>query len=64
MNEYRCTRPDCYPATSAGATDSLARQGYYLSAADDQHAREQMREAFPQDTRFDVQVWSASGRPT
>jgi hypothetical protein len=56
-NEYRCTRPNCYPPRSPGHKDPSARQGYYVNADNPDEARERMREWFPHDTHFDVELW-------
>jgi len=57
VNEYRCTRPDMYRGDCPGATDPLARSGYYLDAADEEEAHRKMRAKFPHDARFEVRLW-------
>jgi hypothetical protein len=59
MNEYRCTRPDCYRGNCPGAGDPLARQGYYIDAKDENEAHNEMREKFPKDSHFEVRLWKS-----
>jgi len=56
-NEYRCTRPNCYPPRSPGHTDKSARQGHYIDAENEESARRAMRWLYPNDTHFDVELW-------
>ena len=57
MNEYRMTRPDVYTADCPGRTKPRERQGYYIHATDDSSAHGQMRRRFPEDSRFDCELW-------
>lgn len=64
MNVYRVTRKWPY-RDSIGATNLSARQGYYIEAANEQHALCLMAvnhpddiKLLPNDCPFDVQFWS------
>lgn len=57
MNEYRMTRPNCYPGDNEAKTDLSIRQGHYILAEDEADAHRIMRKMFPNDTHFDLQLW-------
>lgn len=65
MNEYRCTRPSVYGPKSSGFSDPSARQGYYVTAADEIAARSEVRKLCPErigaDDPIDVQLWKKDG---
>ena len=59
MNEYRCTRPDMYRGNCPGNANHGARQGHYIDAENEHEAHRKMREAYPNDSRFDVVLWKS-----
>jgi len=57
LTQYRCTRPDLYGPGSLGFDNLSARQGHYIFAESEDEAVQQMVKKFPDDSRFDVQVF-------
>ena len=57
MTQFRLTRPDCYEPGCPGHKDPSARQGYYIDADSEEEALLRMKQRFPEDKGFDVQVW-------
>ena len=57
LNEYRMTRPDKYATENLGKADLTIRQGYYVLTADEISAHQQMKQMFPNDSHFDLQLW-------
>lgn len=57
MYTYRCTRAEMYPKNSLGYKDVQARQGYYIKANNYNDAWKEMKNRFPGENHFDVQVW-------
>lgn len=58
MIVYRMTRPNAYGVGTPGHLELSARQGYYIRALSEAEAHREMRERFPYDSHFDLQVWS------
>jgi hypothetical protein len=56
LPEFRCTRPDLYRGT-ASEKDVTVRQGHYIRAADEDEARREMRQRYPNDSEFTIQRW-------
>jgi hypothetical protein len=56
-NEYRCTLPSRYSEGTTGHRNVAGRQGHYCNARTPEHAREIMKERFPTEERFDVELW-------
>ena len=62
LNEYRMTRPDKYMGENLASADKSIRQGYYVLVVDEAAAHVQMKQMFPNDSRFDVQLWKRDVR--
>jgi hypothetical protein len=58
MRQYRCTRPNQYPQGSPGYDNPEERQGYYIPANNLIDAQNQMRQRFPNDTKFECVIWN------
>ena len=56
LPEWRCTRPNLYPPGTLGHLDQSNREGYYVRAATRDDAIARMRETFPADPAFDVEI--------
>jgi uncharacterized protein YcgL (UPF0745 family) len=59
MNQYRCTRKLLYQHDCDGQYNSAERQGYYITAANEDEAWEKMAEQFPEeiDAGFTIDLW-------
>lgn len=58
--EYRVTRPRLYGPGTAGYFDSSAREGYYVIANDENHAKDRIRRRLhlPDGEPLEVKIWS------
>jgi hypothetical protein len=52
LKQWRCTRPDLYPPTSAGHDNVTARQGHYVYAPDRAAALAEMARRYPHEEHF------------
>lgn len=61
MPEFRCTRNALYDHDCLGHDDLTARQGHYITADNEEQAREQMGIRFPEEIEagFTVQPWKS-----
>jgi hypothetical protein len=59
MYEYRCTRRELYYNSKCpGFKDLSARQGYYITADNLNAAYVKMKQLFPKEKYFDIQLWN------
>jgi hypothetical protein len=56
------TRPDKYAGENLAKQDLSIRQGYYILAESEEQAQQKMKEMFPNDSKFDSQVWKRDVR--
>ena len=62
MNQYRCTRPEVYEEGCPGHTEPGARQGHYIDALTEEEALMRMKQWFPAESWFDIQLWKQDRR--
>lgn len=56
MKKYRCTRNSQYLHNCPGQNDLSARQGYYITAHNQEEAWQKMAIMFPEETKIGFTV--------
>ena len=54
--EFRCSRPNMYPSDTDGHLDLSKRSAYTINAVSEAAAIYRMKQLFPEDTHFDIEV--------
>ena len=58
MKEFRCTRDDLYNKGDLGYKNKKVRHAYYIKAETEKEALEKLKEKFPDEESFSVELWS------